>query len=146
MEGYCRPEPAFLVNLNCGRFDGKFKCDTAQGFACLINKGKLKGFENNQEIPVDIKGITAISAEVTVLKQGVQCTTNQLINCQINQECINNLCADRLIAPIEQIKLIEPPSSESPTLETQPQPPTPVTEPLPQPQPCLLYTSPSPRD
>ena len=32
MKGFCEPKPQYQTNLDCGRFDGQYRCSVAQGF------------------------------------------------------------------------------------------------------------------
>lgn len=98
-KGYCRPVPAYKVsNIDCGRFDGQGRCSIAQGFECFLTGGKLKAFENNQEVSATFVGLSSVTLEVETLKQGVQCTQNQLVLCgEGNFECLNNQCVEKLV-------------------------------------------------
>jgi len=66
---------------------------------------------------VDVRGILndgdacwygkpSVTLRVEIPKQGIQCTPTQLTLCGIDQECINNQCADKIIS-VENISVDE---------------------------------------
>ena len=99
--------------------------------------GKLKAYNiyGDEISNVVFYGGTKAVTQITMLKIGVQCTQNQLVNCGAGSwECLNNQCVQRLVAPI-----VEPtPIIPSPTPYPLPTPspsPTPSPTPIPSPQP-----------
>ena len=103
IKGYCRPFGSSNADdINCPgtKIAGETNSDStsgrAQSFGCVITSGKLKAYENGVAVTnVNFYGISSIKVEVKTLKQGIQCTEDQLTNCAENQICVANKCIDK---------------------------------------------------
>ena len=138
VKGYCkiyRAYPTMVNDLNCsptatGRprtacnTDLESTMGTAQSTQCIIDSAKLvtPGYET-EPLAYAMNSSSQIKVKVMALKQGVQCTPDQLVNCNENQECVNNQC----------VQIVIQTTQPSPTPIAYPEPTQIPTQPTPSP-------------
>jgi len=93
--GQCELYPYTVINKT---LTAKCKTgDSSYGFECVFNIQAYSKDSNGNIVPAIYYDFQGGEFDITLLKSGVQCTSSQLSLCSANQECISNVCTDKIV-------------------------------------------------